>query len=282
MDERAGARPPSPPSRTRASYLALAPGPERIAQSALRDLSGTGLGQLLLARNRPISESCSRQSGRGRIRSARPRKPRRRPCSTTIALTASPQLLVGHADHRDFEHRRMRGEHVLDLDRIHVLAAADDHVLLAIDDEKPAAARRRSPCRRCDTSRSAARRRCAWASSSTRASRARRPPRLRRLGPPERRSASSKMSKPDVGHGRPALLVSASCSGVPSTQKSRRIGERGDARGLRDAVAVEVGRRQSLDRLLQDAERRRRAAVHDEAQAREIVLARSSDGSPSC
>ena len=41
---------------------------------------------------------------------------------------------VGGADHSDFGHRRVFVQQVLDLARIHVLAARDDHVLLAVDD----------------------------------------------------------------------------------------------------------------------------------------------------
>ena len=43
-------------------------------------------------------------------------------------------FLVGHADHRDLGHRRVRAKRVLDLDRRDILAAGDDHILLAIGD----------------------------------------------------------------------------------------------------------------------------------------------------
>ncbi|MND63791.1 hypothetical protein D3C80_551090 [compost metagenome] len=43
-------------------------------------------------------------------------------------------LLAGDANHRTHQYRRMAGNHVLDLCRVHVLAAADDHVLEAVDD----------------------------------------------------------------------------------------------------------------------------------------------------
>src|SRR3954453_6261638 len=46
------------------------------------------------------------------------------------------ELLVGHADHRRLDHRRVLVEHLLDLARVDVVAAADDHVLLAVDDEE--------------------------------------------------------------------------------------------------------------------------------------------------
>ena len=41
---------------------------------------------------------------------------------------------MGHADHRDVEHRRVLEQRGLDLGAVHVLAAADDHVLDAVDD----------------------------------------------------------------------------------------------------------------------------------------------------
>ena len=41
--------------------------------------------------------------------------------------------LVGHSEDRDLEHGGMRPERVLDLERIHVLTAGDDHVLGAIE-----------------------------------------------------------------------------------------------------------------------------------------------------
>ena len=41
-----------------------------------------------------------------------------------------------HTDHRGFADGGMLVEDVLDLARIHVVSATDDHVLLAIDDEE--------------------------------------------------------------------------------------------------------------------------------------------------
>ena len=41
--------------------------------------------------------------------------------------------LVGHAEDRDLEHRGVRSEGILDLERVHVLAAGDDHVLGSIE-----------------------------------------------------------------------------------------------------------------------------------------------------
>ena len=47
--------------------------------------------------------------------------------------------LVGHADHRDLTDRRVGEQHVLDLGRVHVEAADDDHVLQPADDAHVAA-----------------------------------------------------------------------------------------------------------------------------------------------
>ena len=44
----------------------------------------------------------------------------------------SPEI-VGNTDNGDFEHRRVRGNHILNLDRVHVLRAGNDHVFLAVD-----------------------------------------------------------------------------------------------------------------------------------------------------
>ena len=49
-----------------------------------------------------------------------------------------PHLVVGYADHGDVEHRRVQAEQVLDLLRIDVHAAADDHERLAVGQEQVA------------------------------------------------------------------------------------------------------------------------------------------------
>ena len=46
--------------------------------------------------------------------------------------------LVRHADDGRFEDRRVLVQHLLDLARVDVVAAADDHLLLAIDEEQVA------------------------------------------------------------------------------------------------------------------------------------------------
>src|SRR3954464_12781826 len=49
-----------------------------------------------------------------------------------------PHLLVGHRDHGGLGHGGVLVEDLLDLARVDVVAAADDHVLLAVDDEEVA------------------------------------------------------------------------------------------------------------------------------------------------
>ena len=51
---------------------------------------------------------------------------------------ALPHVVVGHADHGDVEHRRVQAEQVLDLLRVDVHAAADDHERLAVGEEQVA------------------------------------------------------------------------------------------------------------------------------------------------
>ena len=55
---------------------------------------------------------------------------------TTTATTRLPEPVVRRADHRHLAHARMAREHVLDLGRMDVLAARDDHVVEpAVDPE---------------------------------------------------------------------------------------------------------------------------------------------------
>ena len=56
--------------------------------------------------------------------------------ATTTATTRCPRRSSGGADDCDFEHAGMSCEHVLDLERMDVLAARDDHVVdAAVDPE---------------------------------------------------------------------------------------------------------------------------------------------------
>src|SRR5690606_18348092 len=43
-------------------------------------------------------------------------------------------LLIGHTHHRHLGHRRVFEQHALDLGRVHVFAAGDDHVFDAVAD----------------------------------------------------------------------------------------------------------------------------------------------------
>ena len=55
-----------------------------------------------------------------------------------MALTASPQRSSRHADDGDLGDGRVLRQRLLDLDGIHVLAAADDHVLDPVGEEQVA------------------------------------------------------------------------------------------------------------------------------------------------
>ena len=90
---------------------------------------------------------CSRRkpTARRRRRLRRQRDGRtRRPARPTV---------VGDADHGDVGDIRMREQQVLDLARIDVLAAADDHVLEPAFDAAGSRVRPSMPGRRCGTSR---------------------------------------------------------------------------------------------------------------------------------
>ena len=135
---------------------------------------------------------------------------------TTTACTALAPLLVGDADHGALAPPPGGGRQgVLDLGRVHVLAAGDDHVLDAVDDEHVA---RRRPCsrrRRCASSRRAARRPVSSGGSSSRASRGRRrttisptlprgtsSPSGRRSGPPRAVPLAGRPAPDRVARGR--------------------------------------------------------------------------------
>ena len=58
------------------------------------------------------------------------------PCSNDdLGVHGFAPLLVRNPEHGDLEHRRVGGQRVLDLGRVDVLAARDDHVLGPVDDE---------------------------------------------------------------------------------------------------------------------------------------------------
>ena len=54
--------------------------------------------------------------------------------STMTAPTSSPRIGIGHPDHGAVGHGGVLEEGGLDLHRVHVLAAPDDHVLGPVDD----------------------------------------------------------------------------------------------------------------------------------------------------
>ena len=70
-----------------------------------------------------------------------------------MAWTASPHISSGIPITATSGDRRDGTRRVLDLDRVHVLAAGHDHVLHPVDQVEVALARRGSPRRRCGTSR---------------------------------------------------------------------------------------------------------------------------------
>ena len=94
-----------------------------------------------------FGSSATKRYSRGRLKRASVVEARQRASSssavapssaTTIATTRWPQRSSGRADHRDLAHLRVRGDHVLDLERVDVLAARDDHVVDAAVDPQVA------------------------------------------------------------------------------------------------------------------------------------------------
>ena len=103
-----------------------------FAQHEFLDLAGRVLRQL--AEHDALRRLEVRERRRARARSAR----RRSPCAPGLSVTNATghlaPLRVGPGDDRGFEHRRVRRERALDLDRRDVLAARDDDVLGAVPD----------------------------------------------------------------------------------------------------------------------------------------------------
>ena len=126
----------------------------------------------------------------GEGRGSRPRSSVVPGRGTTTAPTFSPIIVVGHAEHGDLEHGGVLDERVLDLDAVHVLAAAVDHVLHPVDDLARSPRRRRGRGRRCAASRRRTSRRSARACSSSRRRRSGRGSAARR-----RRSSGSGSSR---------------------------------------------------------------------------------------
>ena len=143
-------------------------------------------------------------------------------------------VLVGHADDRAGRHGGVLGERVLDLGRVHVLAAGDDHVLDAVDDEDVAVARPCSRRRRCASSRRAAPPRSPPACSSSRASRCRRGRRSRPTVPRGTSwSCSSTIRTSTCGAARPAERRRDGSSWSAGSE------QRGDRRQLGHAVGLD-------------------------------------------
>ncbi len=111
-----------------------------VAELALQDLAGTGLGQGLGAqadglrhlvagdqRAAVVPQLLGQLGGR-----------RRALPDDDDGVDGLPPALVRQPEDRGFEHGRVLVERVLDLDRVHVLAAAHDHVLGPVDEEQVA------------------------------------------------------------------------------------------------------------------------------------------------
>ena len=126
-------------------YLSVRGGHDRHAQTSLSSRlrilplgpsgsSARNSTRRVLVLPQPLPRPCT----------VRPRASSRRPeRSTTTAQISSPYWLVGQADDRDLGDRRVAQQHLLDLARVDVVAAADDQVLLAVDD---ATGSRPRPC----------------------------------------------------------------------------------------------------------------------------------------
>ena len=158
------------------------------------------------------SVSTNRYS-RGRLKRASGEARQWRSSSSAVAVAddhgddALPPALVGHADHGDLRDARVAREHVLDLERMDVLAARDDHVVdPAVDPEvavlvEVAGVARAVPA----VARSPSRRRRDGSSSPRR-------PRRRRGGCRSRRPRSSRMRVLTRGTSGAARLARAARS----------------------------------------------------------------------
>src|ERR687895_511030 len=102
------------------------------AQRLLVDLSGRGLGEL--GNDLPARRNLERRQALPAVGLDVGDRAAGRQREHSVHLLAAD--LVGPADHRGLLDTRMLQEHILDLARIDVLSAADDHVLLAVDEEE--------------------------------------------------------------------------------------------------------------------------------------------------
>src|SRR3954452_23167738 len=100
----------------------LAQGPaEQLPDGGLRDLVDDVEAQRLLVGSQPGLPAVLLQLLEGHRLAVGQRDAR---------LDRLAPLLVGHTDDGDLPDRRMAGDDVLDLARVHVQSAADDHVVL--------------------------------------------------------------------------------------------------------------------------------------------------------
>ena len=171
----------------------------------------------------------------------------------------------------------MRCDRVLDLDRVHVLAAGDDHVLHPVDEEQVAVARRGSRRRRSGTSRRGTPRRSPRACFQY--SRMKLPAAGAHLAGLARRQdvavvVLDRQRRRPAAAGRPTAAASppARCSSGPSAVST--------ADALGHAVAlVHVEVREQREQPVEQRGRHRRRAVGERAAARRAARAGTRDGS---
>ena len=186
---------------------------------------------------------------------------------TITAPTFSPIMSSGTATAAASPHTGCAGERVFDLDRVHVLAAAVDHVLLAIDDAQQALVVDRGPDRRCAASRRRTSRPSPRACSSSPGPRSGRA----RTARPRRVSASgSSTARSTTGMAKPTESAWADDSSWG--QERRQRGGLGQAEAVADPRVGEglLDARQALGD--------RGAAVGDLATRLDVELRRSSVG----
>ena len=128
--------PPAQSARRRSrTASAASPAPTRASRSCALStlppgLRGSGSPRTLTNWGTLKSASCSRAARHARPATSNWCAGRRHDHRADLLA----HHRVGHADDRDLADAGRAGERVLDLDAVHVLAAAVDHVLLAVDD----------------------------------------------------------------------------------------------------------------------------------------------------
>ena len=119
---------------------------------ALEDLAGRPLGQRRRRTTRGAG-TCTPPPGPSRSSRSSSARDRRTGLQHDRRADLLAERRMRHADHGGLGHVRVLVQHLLDLARVDVVAAADDQVLLAVDDEVVAVLVAPGPCRRCGTSR---------------------------------------------------------------------------------------------------------------------------------